>query len=89
MRWRKAGTRPGPTGPSSTSRAGHRRALRQHAKRPDADTAYEYQACGKEQSYSDYVCVGPEGKANAVDTFTTSGQSASRPASRSRPSSAA
>jgi hypothetical protein len=31
---------------------------------------YEFQACGKEASWSDFVCVGPSG-ANSTDKFTT------------------
>src|SRR5204863_9749446 len=31
---------------------------------------YEYQVCGKEASWSDFVCVGPNGT-NTTDTFAT------------------
>ena len=34
-----------------------------------AGTQYEYQACGKEASYSQFVCVGPDGGANSTQKF--------------------
>ena len=50
-----------------------------HASSLMPDTAYEYQVCGKEQSYSGYVCVGPEGEANAVHAFRTTGGNVRQP----------
>jgi hypothetical protein len=70
MRWRRVGTSAWTNGP--TINVGHvsdvawyqgATALAQRAR-------YEYQVCGKESSWSGFVCVGPNGT-NTTDTFAT------------------
>jgi glucose/arabinose dehydrogenase len=72
MRWRKAGTTTWTNAPSFDVNSKVTNAQwHQDANGLAPSTAYEYQACGKETSYSGYVCVGPDGGTGSVDKFTT------------------
>jgi hypothetical protein len=71
MRWRRVGTTTWTNGPTSTgipavSNVPFARDVSGLAQR----AGYEYQVCGKEDSWSDFVCVGPSG-ANSTDKFAT------------------
>ena len=79
IRWRKAGTSAWTSSPVISVGKVTDVAWSQDASGLTAGTQYEYQACGKEQSYSDYVCVGPEGHVNAVHTFRTTGGNVRQP----------
>ena len=79
IRWRKAGTSAWTNGPVINVGKATDVPWSHDASGLTADTAYEYQACGKEQSYSGYVCVGPEGQVNAVHTFRTTGGNVRQP----------
>ena len=50
-----------------------------------AGTAYEYQACGKEASYSQSVCVGPDGAGNTTQKFVATAGSTDWPEFRFQP----
>jgi hypothetical protein len=70
MRWRRVGTTAWTNGPTSNgipavSDVPFYRDVSGLAQR----AGYEYQACGKEDSWSDFVCVGPGG--SNTDKFTT------------------
>jgi hypothetical protein len=50
-----------------------------------AGTAYEYQACGKEASYSQSVCVGPDGATTTSQKFVAAPGSTDWPQFRFQP----
>jgi glucose/arabinose dehydrogenase len=80
MRWRRAGTTTWTNGtpfevPSKVTDA----PWSHDAKGLAGGTAYEYQACGKEASHSDYACAGPDGTADTVGTFRTTGGTTRQP----------
>jgi glucose/arabinose dehydrogenase len=79
VRWRKAGTTTWTNAtPFSTPKIADT-TWHQDATGLSADTAYEYQACGKEESHSDYTCVGPDGRSGSVSTFRTTGGNVRQP----------
>ncbi len=72
MRWRKTGTGSWTNAPAlNVPEPATDQPFSQQAKGLTPNTSYQYQVCGKEDSQSDYVCVGPDGNGNTVDTFTT------------------
>jgi hypothetical protein len=50
-----------------------------------AGAQYEYQACGKEASYSNYVCLGPDGSTNTTQEFVATPGSTDWPQFRYTP----
>jgi glucose/arabinose dehydrogenase len=80
MRWRRAGTTTWTNGapfnvPNPVSDA----PWSQDATGLSSGTDYEYQACGKEASHSGYACAGPDGTADTVGTFRTTGGGTRQP----------
>jgi lysophospholipase L1-like esterase len=72
VRWRKVGTTPW-TNPTPITNIGKvsNASWFQDATGLSADTQYEYQACGKEASMSQFVCVGPDGRTSTTTAFRT------------------
>jgi glucose/arabinose dehydrogenase len=79
VRWRRVGTSTWTNAPSFTVPKVTDVAWQQPATGLTPDTAYEYQACGKEESYGSYVCVGPDGQTSTVSTFRTTGGTIRQP----------
>lgn len=73
VRWRPAGAGPWTNGPvrttSATGPTPQAWSERVAGLRPG--TAYEYQACGKEQTWAQFGCVGPGGAGDASERFAT------------------
>ena len=72
MRWRPVGTTTWKNGPTIKN-IGKVTDVPwyQDATGLTPETQYEYQACGKEASYSRFYCTGPSGGTNTTDPFTT------------------
>jgi BNR repeat-like domain len=70
IRWRRVGTTAWTNGPTINVGQINTIPWSQDASGLAQRGQYEYQACGKESSWSDYVCVGPTG-VNSTDKFTT------------------
>jgi glucose/arabinose dehydrogenase len=79
VRWRRAGTTAWTNATPFTAPKTSNVTWHQDATGLAAGTAYEYQACGKEASYSSYVCVGPDGTTGSVGAFKTTGGAAAQP----------
>jgi BNR repeat-like domain len=71
MRWRQVGTTAWTNGPTANNIPAVSNAhWYQDASGLAQRTQYEYQVCGKENSWSDFVCVGPSGT-GSTDPFST------------------
>jgi BNR repeat-like domain len=71
MRWRPAGTTAWTNGPTINNIPQVNNApWGQDASGLAQRTQYEYQACGKENSWSNFVCVGPSGT-SSTEKFST------------------
>jgi hypothetical protein len=71
MRWRQVGTTAWTNGPIANNIPAVSNAHWYHDASGLAQrTNYEYQVCGKENSWSDFVCVGPSGT-GSTDPFST------------------
>jgi BNR repeat-like domain len=70
IRWRRVGTTAWTNGPTINVGQINTIPWSQDASGLAQRAQYEYQACGKESSWSDFVCVGPNG-VNSTDKFTT------------------
>lgn len=70
MRWRRVGTTAWTNGPTANNLPPATNAnWFQNVSGLAQRAQYEYQACGKEDSWSDFVCVGPSG--TRTDPFST------------------
>jgi hypothetical protein len=70
MRWRRAGTTAWTNGPTIDVHQVSNVPWGQDASGLTQRAQYEYQVCGKEASWSDFVCVGPSGT-GSTDPFST------------------
>jgi hypothetical protein len=74
MRWRPVGTSAWTNGPTINGIGKVSNvSWNQTASGLTAGTQYEYQTCGKEASWSTFVCVGPDGHSTTTEKFTTAG----------------
>src|SRR2546423_1548437 len=72
MRWRVVGTSTWTNAPSfNVGNTVSNVPWYQDATGLASGTQYEYQACGKETSYSGFVCVGPDGQTSSTQQFST------------------
>jgi outer membrane protein assembly factor BamB len=71
MRWRRSGTTAWTNGGQHSVGAIGRTAWHENVTGLDVFESYEYQACGKEDSYNSVVCVGPNGKPGTTQKFAT------------------
>ena len=73
IRWRKAGTSAWTNGPVINVNHPVTDVTWSHdASGLTPDTAYEYQACGKESAHSQFTCVGPDGTPATTQRFLAS-----------------
>jgi outer membrane protein assembly factor BamB len=70
MRWRRIGASTWTNGPTHSVGAIGRTRWSVTAEDLSPFDTYEYQQCGKEDSWSQVVCVGPDGTPNTTDKFT-------------------
>ena len=75
MRWRHLGTDAWSNGPSHTVGAIGQTPWHETVDGLAPFEKYEYQTCGKEDSWSSVVCVGPNGRPDSTDKFSTDGGS--------------
>jgi outer membrane protein assembly factor BamB len=79
MRWRVVGTSAWTNAPSFNVGKVSNVPWSQTATGLSAGASYEYQACGKEASWSDSVCVGPDDSPNTTQKFVAAAGSTDWP----------